>query len=342
MQLRIVLNAALAAVTLSGATPAYAQSTWKPEKSVEIVVPAAAAGGTDRTARVIQRIFQNTKALPVPAVVNNRPGGGGSIGWTYVAQRAGDPHYLAMTQPALLTNFITAASKLDPRILTPLAQLSNEYIGFSVRADSSIRTAADLVQRLVKDAQSAQGGLRGVVKDPQGVVFGVSNALGAPGHIALALVARAINADIRKLKVVVFASGGESQSALLGGHIEVVPSTVANLVAPMQSGRVRVVAVTAPRRLTGAFAHVPTWREQGADAVVGNWRGMAGPPKMERTQVAYWEAALLRMTQSEDWLGDLEKDSAQADFMSSVESGKFIAAQLDELRKILVDLELAK
>ena len=328
MQLRIVLNAALAAVTLSGATPAYAQSTWKPEKSVEIVVPAAAAGGTDRTARVIQRIFQNTKALPVPAVVNNRPGGGGSIGWTYVAQRAGDPHYLAMTQPALLTNFITAASKLDPRILTPLAQLSNEYIGFSVRADSSIRTAADLVQRLVKD--------------PQGVVFGVSNALGAPGHIALALVARAINADIRKLKVVVFASGGESQSALLGGHIEVVPSTVANLVAPMQSGRVRVVAVTAPRRLTGAFAHVPTWREQGADAVVGNWRGMAGPPKMERTQVAYWEAALLRMTQSEDWLGDLEKDSAQADFMSSVESGKFIAAQLDELRKILVDLELAK
>ena len=112
----------------------FAQTAWKPEKNVEIIVPAATGGGTDRTARVIQRIFQNSKALPVTAIVNNRPGGGGTVGWTYAAQRAGDPHFLAMTQPALLTNFITGASKLDPKSLTPIAQLSNEYIGFAVRA----------------------------------------------------------------------------------------------------------------------------------------------------------------------------------------------------------------
>lgn len=317
---------ALAIALFPGST--FAQTAWKPEKNVEIVVPAATGGGTDRTARVIQRIFQNSKALPVTAIVNNRPGGGGTVGWTYVAQRAGDPHYLAMTQPALLTNFIAGASKLDPKSLTPIAQLSNEYIGFAVRADSGIKTAADLVQRLNKD--------------PQGVVFGISNALGAPGHIALALVARAINADVRKMKVVVFASGGESQTALLGGHVEVVPSTVANLVAPLQGGIIRVLAVTAPRRLTGALAQTPTWRDAGIDAVVGNWRGIAGPPKLDAAQVAWWNAALQRMTQSEEWQSDLEKDSAQADFMNSAESGKFLDAQYDELRKILVDLGLAK
>ena len=328
MPLRIVLSAALAAVIAYLPVQSFAQSAWKPEKNVEIVVPAATGGGTDRTARVIQRIFQNSKALPVPAIVNNRPGGGGTIGWTYVSQRAGDPHFLAMTQPALLTNFITGASKLDPKTLTPIAQLSNEYIGFAVRTDSAIKTAADLVQRLNKD--------------PQGIVFGISNALGAPGHIALALVARAINADVKKMKVVVFSSGGESQTALLGGHIEVMPSTVANLVAPLQSGTIRVLAVTAPRRLAGSLAQAPTWREQGIDAVVGNWRGIAGPPKLDAAQVAWWSATLQRMTQSEEWQNDLEKDSAQADFMNSADSGKFLDAQFDELRKILVDLGLAK
>ena len=310
------------------ALPVSAQPAWKPDKNIEIIVPAAPGGGTDRTARVMQRIFQNTNALPVAAAVNNRPGGGGTIGWTHVAQRAGDAHVLAMTQPALLTNFITGASKLDPKTLTPIAQLSNEYIGFAVRADSGIRTAADLMQRLGKD--------------PQSVVFGVSNALGSPGHIALALVARTLNASVKKMKVVVFASGGESQTALLGGHIEVVPSTVANLVASLQGGRIRVVAVTAPQRLTGVFAQVPTWRELGVDAVVGNWRGIAGAPRLERAQVAYWEAVLLRMTQNQEWQGDLEKDAAQADFMSSAESGRFLEAQFDELRRILVELELAR
>lgn len=328
MPLRIALSAALAAAIAGLPAHSNAQPAWKPEKNVEIVVPAATGGGTDRTARVIQRIFQNSKALPVTAIVNNRPGGGGTIGWTYVSQRSGDAHFLAMTQPALLTNFITGASKLDPKSLTPIAQLSNEYIGFAVRADSGLKTAADLVQRMNRD--------------PQGIVFGISNALGAPGHIALALVARAISADVRKMKVVVFASGGESQTALLGGHIEVMPSTVANLVAPLQSGTIRVLAVTAPRRLTGSLAQAPTWREQGIDAVVGNWRGVAGAPKLDAAQVAYWNAALQRMTQSEDWQSDLEKDSAQADFMSSAESGKFLDAQFEELRKILVDLGLAK
>ena len=329
MHLSTALSAALAAVILSSAAQTtLAQSAWKPEKNVQIVVPAAAGGGTDRTARAIQRIFQTTKAVTVPVVVNNKAGGGGSIGWTYIAQYAGNPHYLAMTQPALLTNFITGASKLDPKTLTPIAQLSNEYIGFTVRADSGIRSASDLVERLRKD--------------PQSVVFGVSNALGAPGHIALALVARAIKADMKKMRVVVFASGGKSRTALLGGHVDVVPSTVGNLVASVQSGKLRVVAVSAPTRLTGVFAQVPTWKEQGLDAVVGNWRGITGPPKLDRAQVGFWEAAFLRMTQTEDWRSELEKDSAQADFMNSVDSGRFLEAQFDELRRILVELELAK
>ncbi len=318
----------LPCLAMGGAFDAAAQPSWRPDKNVEIVVPAAPGGGTDRTARAVQRIFHEGRIVEAAVVVANRPGGGGGIGWTYVAQRAGDPHYLAMTQPALLTNFITGASKINHTNLTPIVQLANEYIGFSVKPESPLKTAGDLIDQLRKD--------------PRSIVFGVSNALGAPGHIALALATRATGIDVRKLKVVVFASGGESQTALLGGHVDVVPTTVANLVSPLQAGRVRVLAVTAPRRIGGVFAQIPTWREHQVDAVVGNWRGIAGPPKLERNQVAYWEIAFSQMIRSEEWKKDLDANSAEPDFMGSAESRRFLDAELEQLRKVLSELDLAK
>lgn len=332
MDVRSITRIACTAVALAGVgagliSPAFAQATWKPEKNVEIIVPAAPGGGTDRTARVIQRAMQETKLVEVPVVIANRPGGGGSIGWTFVSQHPADAHFLAMTQPALLTNFITGASKINHTALTPIAQLSDEYIGFSVRPDSPLKTATDLLERLKKDLR--------------GTVFGVSNALGAPGHIALAMVMRSVGIDVRKLKVVVFSSGGESQTALLGGHIDVVPTTFGNLVNPLKSGRVRVLALTAPKRLPG-FAQIPTWKELGADVVVGNWRGIAGPPKLERAQVAYWEAVLAKMVVSPDWKKELEISSSEPDFMGSAESRKFLDSQMGELRRVLSDLDLAK
>ncbi len=325
---RGIVLAAGALVLAQVSVPASAQPAWKPEKNVEIIVPAAPGGGTDRTARIVQRIFQEGRLVETPVVVVNRAGGGGGIGWTYASQHAGDAHYITMTQPALLTNFITGASKINHTNLTPIVQLANEYIGFSVKPDSPIATAQDLLERLRKD--------------PQAIVFGVSNALGAPGHIALGLVARAAGIDVRKLKVVVFASGGESQTALLGGHIHVVPTTVANLVAPLQANRLRVLAVTAPKRMGGVFAQVPTWREHRIDAVVGNWRGIAGPPKLDRQQVAYWENVFSRLIRSDEWKKDLDANSAEPDYMNSAESKKFLDSELEDLRKVLGDLDLAK
>ncbi len=319
---------ALATLHMAVSATALAQPAWKPEKNVELVVPAAAGGGTDRTARIIQRVLQDTRLADVPVVVVNKAGGGGSIGWTYVGQHAGDPHYLAMTQPALLTNFITGASKISHTALTPIVQLSNEYIAFSVQADSPLKSGVDLLERLKKD--------------PRGTVFGVSNALGAPGHIALALVMRSVGIDVRKVKVVVFSSGGESQTALLGGHIDVVPTALSNLVNPLKSGRVRALAVSAPKRMTGALAHIPTWKEQGADVVVGNWRGIAGPPRMERAQVAHWEAVLAKMTSTNEWKRDLERNSAESEFMNSADSRNYLDSQMEQLRRVLSDLELAK
>ncbi len=75
------------------AASALAQS-WKPERPVEIIIGTSAGGPQDRTGRTIQKILQDLKFVPTPITVVNKPGGGGAVGLAYLAQHAGDGHYL--------------------------------------------------------------------------------------------------------------------------------------------------------------------------------------------------------------------------------------------------------
>ncbi len=326
---KVIVNsfvpAAMFAALLSSSLAQAAD--WKPEKAVEIVVPAAPGGGTDRVARTIQKILTNQRLVESPMQVVNKPGGGGSIAFTYVNQHRGDPHYLGVTYPSLLSNPIVGSSSLKHTDFTPLAQLRNAYLGFSVRADSPLRSTQDLLDRLRKD--------------PGSVVFSTF-ALGAPNHLALALVMKAAGVDVKKLRVVVYASGGLSQAALLGGHVDVVPTGVYNLVAPMQEGRIRVLAVTSPKRTEGIFAQVPTWKESGIDVVIGQWFGVIAPLGISPSQIAYWDDVFSRLVKTDEWKLELQRNSEDNEYLNSRDSKRFLDSQYDEYKRILVELGLAK
>ena len=90
---------------------AAAQPAWKPEKNVEIIVPAAPGAAFDTTGRTIQRILQEQKMLPVSSSVINKAGGGGTIAMSYLNQRPGDGHYLFVMTASVLTNNLLGVSK---------------------------------------------------------------------------------------------------------------------------------------------------------------------------------------------------------------------------------------
>src|SRR3954463_4213261 len=100
----LAFAAACAVVTVE----ANAQA-WKPERPVELVVFAAAGGGNDKAARVIQKIWQDHRMLE--AVVVNKVGGGGALAYSYVSAKS-DAHAIAIAQAGLLTNQITGRSPL--------------------------------------------------------------------------------------------------------------------------------------------------------------------------------------------------------------------------------------
>lgn len=318
--------AALAAVLLP-AGPAGAQG-WKPAPFVEIVVGAGAGGGNDNTARTIQKIFQDKNLVAAPVNVVNKPGAGGAIAFTYLNQHTGQGNFLGVTSNTLLTNHITRRSPLSHGHFTPLAILINEYMAFNVKADSPIKTGQELIARL-RD-------------DPDSFVLGISSALGNINHISFATVARDIGVDPKKVKTVVFKSSGESITALLGGHVDLVVGPTSIAVRYLESGQLRTLAVTSSKRRPGAFAGTPTWKELGVAAVIDNWRGVIGAKGMTAQQIAFWDEAFRRMFQLEDWNKDVERNYWDNAALLSGDSAKYLDAQYDQLKRALIVLDMAK
>ena len=172
---RMRLVVAMMVAAASGA--AGAQSAWKPERNIEIVVGSSAGTGTDRTARLMQKIWQEQKAVPAPVTVVNKPGGGGAVSWAYLGPKAGDGHYLLVTSYNLVTNHITGRSTVNYTDFTAVSLLISEYIGYAVRADSPYKTLGELA-RALRD-------------DPGAVPIGTSSSAGGANHIAIGLLARA-------------------------------------------------------------------------------------------------------------------------------------------------------
>src|SRR5262249_10041466 len=95
----VCLAAFAAAAAFTPAALAAGASDWRPERNVEPVVGTAPGGGSDATARLMQHLFQDKKLIERPAVVVNKPGGGGAIAAAYMAQNAGNAHELLVVSP---------------------------------------------------------------------------------------------------------------------------------------------------------------------------------------------------------------------------------------------------
>ncbi|MBI3917165.1 MAG: tripartite tricarboxylate transporter substrate binding protein [Betaproteobacteria bacterium] len=303
-------------------------AAWTPEKAVELIAPSGPGGGTDRTARLILKIWQDKRFLEVPAGVVNKPGGGGAVSLAYLKQHTADPHFLQVAPALLLTNHISGRSPHHYTDFTPLALLNSEYVGFAVKADSPIKTIHDLSARLRQDASA--------------VSIAVGTSLGGANHIAAALVARAGGGDMKKLKTVVFKSSAESMVAVLGGHVDVVASSASLILPHFKSGAVRILAMSAPKRVSGVLATVPTLKEQQIDAVVDNFRLLIGVSDLQPAQVAYWDGVMARLTQSDEWRTNLERNLWENTYMNSRDTRKYLDAQYPELKEILTELGMVK
>ena len=305
----------------------HAQS-WSPQKNVEIVVPAAPGGTNDKLARQVERTLATAKLVNTSLTVVHKAGAGGQLAYAYLGPHAGDPHYLLIVAPTLLTAHITGMSKLNYPDFTPIASIFNDHMVLAVNTASAVKSGKDLIARMRTDRQS--------------MTFGFASALGNHHHIAAGLFMKGIGAGVRELKPVVFKGSAEAVTALLGNHIEFVSTGAANAAPHAATGKLRIVGVSAPQRLPGLMAGVATWKEQGVDLVYGSWRVILGTKGISPEQVAYWENALRRVSETAEWKAELERYYWSDYFVAGAALRKNLEKEYADMKSVLVELGLAR
>lgn len=146
---------ALATIAVA-ATAAHAQPAWRPERPVEVVVPAAAGGSIDATARLIQRVLQSARLVETPVLAVNKAGGGGRVAVHHMDQHAGDGHYLLTSTMGIMTNHIRGRSATTWSDYTPPATLFSEHMTLVVKPDyAGSKESAQRMARLYAQLNTA-------------------------------------------------------------------------------------------------------------------------------------------------------------------------------------------
>jgi putative tricarboxylic transport membrane protein len=306
---------------------ALAQEAWKPEKALEIVVTCQPGCGPDVAARVMQRIMQDHKIVDVPVNVSNKSGGGGAVSYNYLHQKPGDAHSVVLSGANTVVNPILGRG-IGYRELTPIALVAVEYVGIAVRPDYHLQNARELIAAVKKDASA--------------VTFGIANSLGNANHQVVALALKADHISPRQAKNVVFQSGSQAITAMMGKHVDVVPASVGSWVGPRKSGQVRVISVSSAKRLDGEFSDVPTLREQGLDVVVSVSRTITGSPGLSEPQIRFWRDALAKTFAMPEWKRELDLRYQNDEFLTGPEFKRYLDDMDAQLRALLAELGLIK
>jgi len=303
-------------------------AVWGPERAIEIVAGTPPGGGLDRTARALAAALEAARVLEVPVTVRNVPGDGARRAWSYMDEHRGDPHVLCVSHPNLTTDWLTGLATFDHRAYPQIAMLYTEFIAFAVRADSLLLSGADLLGRLGPDAASLSVAL--------------STAAGNPNHIALARLSRHAGGDPQAPFIRVFDSALDAVADVVTGKSEVAAVTAASTAQALADGRVRVLAVSAPARLTGPLAEVPTWRELSVDCVLGAWRGIAGAHGIGESNVAFWRAALGAACGTAVWAEALARHGWTPSYLDGPALNRYLEQEREDMAAALGDLGMLR
>ena len=259
---------------------------------VHIVIPVAAGGGLDGTARAAGRALTETGLAETVSFENLAGAGGGRGLSTFVENAARFREALIVNSTPLILRHLQNLYPLSFRDLTPVVGLVADYGIFVVRNDASTDDWTSVTARLRQD--------------PRAVIVGGGSARGSLDHIVAALALDAAGVDARRVRYLPYDGGGKAMLALLGKEIELLSTGLGETLPFIHAGEVRVLAVTAPERVA-AIEAVPTLTELGQPVRFANWRGLFAAPATSEAARAQHIRRFRALTASDAWERALER-----------------------------------
>jgi tripartite-type tricarboxylate transporter receptor subunit TctC len=258
----VFLSAAVALLT--ALSPICIQAQTYPSKPVRIVVPFAAGGAVDTVGRLVS--LKLSESWRSPVIVENRPGAGGLIAAEQVARSVPDGHTLLLGSVALAVTPSTYRKlPYDPeKDLVPLTQITAHALVLAVNG----KLPAANVKELVAVSKLKPGSLS----------YGTTGA-GTSTHLLIELVNLTAGTDFLHVP---YKGDAPAVAALLSGEIQLSLMPAIGIINHLQSGRLRALGVTGPKR-TFILPDVPTMSENGvAGFETASWTGIFSPAGLTR------------------------------------------------------------
>ena len=268
------------ALALAASLPLRAQQRF-PGKPIRFVVPFAAGGGGDLTARMLaQRLSER---LNNPVVVENRTGAGGNIGSDFVLKSPPDGYTLLNMSSTYPIQAAVSKLPFDPIAdMQPIVMVSRDPVVLLVNTNSPLKSVRDLFEAAKKTPDKLTHGSAGV---------------GSIAHLGTEELAYLAGI---KLVHVPYKGSSQAFSDLLGGQVDMMLTSATFGAAQVKGGRVRALGIAGRERLA-SLPEIPTFEEQGiAGYNVVDWKAVAGPRGIPTDVVAFLNRELNAVLQSKE------------------------------------------
>ncbi|WP_409529265.1 Bug family tripartite tricarboxylate transporter substrate binding protein [Zwartia sp.] len=297
----------------------------------ECIAPAKPGGGFDLTCRLAQSSLKDSQALKDPLRISYMPGGIGAVAYnTIVTQRPAEGGTIVAFSGGSLLNLAQGKfGKYNVNDVRWLAAIGADFGVLVVRNDSPF-----------KDLKSVMTALQ---QDPTKVVFGAGGSVGSQDWMKAALTAKAAGVDYKKMRFVAFEGGGETATALRGGHIQVMMGDAAEAATLLDSGApIRVLAIYHDKRLPGKLADVPTATEQGYKI---NWpiiRGFYLGPKVSDKDYNWWVDAFKKTMATPEYANLRTQQGLFPFDMTGAELDRYVKERVKEYAELADTFGLMK
>ena len=292
-----------------------------------MLIPNSPGGGYDQTGRAAIAVMENDDITGGSFEVTNVIGAGGSVAMTRLMNAEGDERTMMTAGLGVVGSLYSFGAPYKLHDATPLAQLIEDQEGVLVPADSPYESIEDLVTAWQDD--------------PSSIVVGGGSSPGGPDHLFPMQLATAVGIDARDVRYVVYDGGGPLTSALLGSKIDVGFSGVGEFTGQLESGELRLLAVSGEERLKGeGISDAPTLTESGIDLVFTNWRGVFAPPGISDERRDELIAMLEEMHETPEWQQALEDNGWIDEFKTGDDFTTFLQEQDERVATTLEELDL--
>ena len=308
--------AALMSLLLS-LTPRTSHAQDYPTKPVRLVVPFPPGGGNDTVGRIVaQRL---STAFGQQFIVDNRVGGGGTIGTEYVAKAVPDGYTLTL---GFVANFAMlpglAKSNFDPiNDFAPISLIALGYQVLVVQASFPAKTVPELIA---------------LAKAKPGYYNYATGGNGSPLHLAAELYKQATGVDVVHVP---YKGSAPAATALLSGDVQMLFGGVVSTLPHVRSGKLRALAVTSPSRIDAA-PEIPSLAELGYPGVdPSSWYGLFAPAGTPRAIIDRLHREVVAFSKEPEYREQLRKQGQEARPGTPEELARFVKVEFEKYARVI-------